>query len=48
MKTVKLTPREFALFQMLANEIQMLFMYTVSQGYVFVEADKYELETLGY
>ena len=48
MKKLTFTPTEFKLFQKLANHMQILFMYTVSQGFVIVEASAYELEGLGY
>jgi hypothetical protein len=48
MKRLTFTPTEFKLFQELANHMQILFMYTVSQGFVIVEASAYELEGLGY
>ena len=48
MKTIQFTPREFYLFQQLANQMEILFMYTVSHGHVIVEASAYELEGLGY
>ena len=48
MKTIQLTPKEFKLFQALANRLQIIFMYTVSHGNVIVEASAYELEGLGY
>lgn len=48
MKTIQFTPKEFYLFQQLANQMEILFMYTVSHGHVIVEASAYELEGLGY
>ena len=48
MKTITFTPKEFKLFQQLANKLQIIFMYTVSHGSVIVEASAYELEGLGY
>ena len=48
MKRLTFTPTEFKLFQKLANHMQIIFMYTVSQGLVIVEASAYELEGLGY
>ena len=48
MKTITFTPKEFKLFQQLANQMHILFMYTVSSGQVIVEAKAYELEGLGY
>jgi len=48
MKTVQLTPKEFVLFQMLANNLELIFMYYVSGGIVHIEADASSLEGLGY
>jgi IS30 family transposase len=49
MKTITFdTPREFALFKTLANQLHILFMYSVHHGIITVEADAYELEGLGY
>ncbi len=48
MKTIQFTPKEFYLFQQLANQMNILFMYYVSNGLVNVEANTVELEGLGY
>jgi hypothetical protein len=48
MKTIQFTPKEFYLFQQLANQMDILFMYYVSNGLVNVEANAVELEGLGY
>ena len=48
MKMITFTPTEFKLFQVLANRLHILFMYTVSHGSIIVEANAYELEGLGY
>lgn len=48
MKTITFTPKEFKLFQQLANQMHILFMYSVSRGSIIVEANAYELEGLGY
>lgn len=49
MKTITFdTPREFALFKTLANQLHILFMYSVKHGVITVEANAYELEGLGY
>lgn len=48
MKKVQLTPKEFALFKTLANRARIMFMYYVSGGDIFIEADAASLERLGY
>lgn len=48
MKKITFTPIEFKQFQTLANQLHILFMYTVSHGSIIVEASAYELEGLGY
>lgn len=48
MKTIQLSPTEFVSFKALANQLQILFMYWVSQGVVHVEADAASLYELGY
>lgn len=48
MKTIQLQPRDFVLFQRLANKLELIFMYWVSGGVVHVEADAASLEALGY
>lgn len=49
MKTIQLTPTEFKLFQKLADQMQIIFMYIeTSNGMITVEAGTCELEGLGY
>ena len=48
MKKVELTAKEFDLFKKLANQARIMFMYYVSGGTIFVEANTTELEMLGY
>ena len=48
MKTVQLTAQEFMNFKALANQIQLMFMYSVSGGKILVEADASTLHELGY
>jgi hypothetical protein len=48
MKTITLTPKDFVLFQTLANRMELIFTYYVSGGNVHVEADITSLEGLGY
>lgn len=48
MKTIQLTPKEFILFKTLANKVQLIFMYWVTQGIVHVEANASTLSELGY
>ncbi len=44
----ELKPADFVHFKMLANEIRLWFLYNISGGIVFVEADSIILESLGY
>ena len=48
MKTVELSLKEFMNFKALANQIQLMFMYSVSGGKILVEADASTLHELGY
>lgn len=48
MKTIQLSPKDFVLFQKLANKLELIFMYWVSGGTVHVEADALALDELGY
>ena len=48
MKTVQLTAQEFMNFKALANQIHLIFMYSVSGGKILVEADAATLHELGY
>jgi hypothetical protein len=48
MRTIELMPTEFVHFKQLANDIRLWFLYNISGGIVFVEADSIILESLGY
>ena len=48
MRTIELKPADFVHFKKLANSIRLWFLYTISGGIVFVEADSTLLESLGY
>jgi hypothetical protein len=48
MKKLELSAKEFALFKTLANRARIMFMYYVSAGTIFIEADAASLERLGY
>ena len=48
MRTIELMPADFVHFKMLANDIRLWFLYNISGGIVFVEADSIILESLGY
>ena len=48
MRTIELKPADFVHFKQLANDIRLWFLYNISGGIVFVEADSIILESLGY
>jgi hypothetical protein len=48
MKTIQLTSREFVTFKTLANRMQLMFMYWISGGTIFIKANTESLSRLGY
>jgi len=48
MKQITLSPREFENFKHLANQLEIIFMYSVDDGVITIEADTASLERLGF
>ena len=48
MKTIELDIREFENFKQLAKRLNIMFMFQIMHGQIFVEANAEKLEELGF
>lgn len=48
MRQIKLQPKEFIQFKMMANAIQLFFEFKVVKGLIYIVADAQQLDMIGY
>lgn len=48
MREIKLEPKQFIQFKMMANAIALFFEFRVVKGLICIVADSQQLETIGY
>lgn len=48
MREIKLEPKQFIQFKMMANAIALFFEFRVVKGLVYIVADAQQLDMIGY